>query len=627
LGSVIGYVLCFGYKSIFFVKFYYCAIFFIQVFSGKSGSRAAALAFSFLPLYGLWSFDRFQQGHFFNYLFFLPVAVLFVDRLFYSRGADRKFILPLLLSAAFYLYYHYAFILCYLWALNFIIDLLKNENRKLVITEAIISGVCLVGLLAAVWMPYILVFSIFSGLQQAVSSEDVIRLFSWQSTSLSSFFSLRTGMFSYGAIGHVTWYLLPLASLVLFATFYGRREKTLTEKKVLLSVTFLLFLSLGFWLLPEFFLNFVYKLPTMSVFRDMNKFVGIALLLVVISLAGTYSSLRRYLRIVLVMSLLILSFVAFKPYKNYVTTDSAMASLVSDPSAGVTLSLPSYPISFIQKDNKTYHYYLPSLNGQNNVRFVSLPYYYQKDEASQARNSFFEGVYVGQRWMNDDQFANYLGNYGISDVFVYKGKDYRQASNEFPRWYNNFDVSKFSSLLNKSFSSEDLDIYKIPSTLTRPIVSVDTGSVKYRVASQSRIEIEIKSAERMELQMIANYSPLWSLYLVDGRLDQCQQSDWAGGEVYGCEDSSAGFSTSLLGVLGEPVFRAGHSASGENYNHWELDTARLNGARLNSDENVMLVAIFRPQGYFIIGLFVASATAIGINAYLALKKKRKRYEK
>jgi hypothetical protein len=292
------------------------------IFYKISRNVLVSFVLALLSVFNLWSYDRIQQGHYFNLILFFPISLSYLYVLFLTHNIKvKKFVIPILLLTSFFTYYHFTFILIYITLFKFIFDCFFYKNRYQVFMEYFWYGLLSLPILSVFIFPYAANYLSFKALSASVSTTDTLQLFSWQSMSISTLFLLRTGMQSFQLLNQ---FILPLYLVGILALFFlalplWTKEEPRVKLPLYSSFTFLGFLSFAWWVNPVL-VSYIYKIPTMSTFRDMNKFTGIFFIILLFLVALNSRSVKYIQYIIFFACLSLVPFMA--PYKLFTKLDS-----------------------------------------------------------------------------------------------------------------------------------------------------------------------------------------------------------------------------------------------------------------------------------------------------------------
>lgn len=516
-------------KLFYVIGFLLIEVTFFWLFKKISGDKVSSFFLALLTVFNLWSFDRLQQGHYFNLMLFLPVAGLFVYHLYYSKSEKSHLILPPLLFLGMITYYHYTFILFYLLGVDFLYKFITEKKKKKLLIDYFQTGLITVGLMMMFFWPYLSVSDDFINLAKNVSSVDSIKLFSWQSTLLSTFFHLRRGMASYFTLNTLSLISYLMGMGILYFLWFRWGRKSYFAQRLNIAILVLFFLSFGIWIFPNFIIDFVYKIPTMSTFRDMNKFVGIAFILILFVISTIKEKRAKY--IIVVGSLLIVLPVVFNDFKLVPERKISFHNALKDgDDLFAVISFPSYSIFQIESNGYNYHGYLPSLSVVNNLRFVGIGFPYDTSFATVTKNKFFENIYKNWNWLSTKGVYEKFKKYGIKYIYFYKKIPF-DGYDEIRHWYQEIDI--FKKIDKKQIVYEDdlSVVFQVPDEFLRPMIFLDKGGeVGFDLVNDTKINLKLHLKKTQILHFLSNYHQGWGLYLggVEILRDKHRLSDgWA----------------------------------------------------------------------------------------------------
>jgi hypothetical protein len=567
-------------------------IFFLKV---TKGSTVLSFVLSLLSTYTLWSYDRIQQGHYFNLMFFLPVASAFLYTLYFDISARRPLRLGILFSLSLCVYYHYTFMLGYLWAISFCSEFFFSGKKHLkIFIDHLTAGVVFLALSLVFLLPYIYSIATFSAISSAVSADDTLRLFSWQSSIVSTLFHLRTGMWSFQLLSNFTEILYMLGASLLLALAFpfagGRRAVTLYFSALLLA-----FLAFSYSLFPEFTFNYLYKFPTMSVFRDMNKFTGVSILLLLYGVAGNAILLKKY--IAPICAGLALMLLPFLPGYHFFTYQSDTTTYFpQDINEYAAVAVPSYPLSSVRRGELSFHTYLPVFNSANSARSIFIPYAYQVDPQSSFKRLMYSDLY--RKWDGISEEAIYatFRKIGVKYIYFYKHANFSGNAAEAGEWHTYKNVAKKLSGEYLIFNSDELSVYSVPGEI-KSIVSVDGVNIRHLKLSPGLIEIPGNYKYDQDVEALIPYDKSWKLYQLPNGKSVCHTSSpW-------CYARNTLLTTQVY-FLQRPIEGSLQSLYGL------ATTWTLRGDGFDEEQQNGLIMIYAPEILFRLGILCSLISAL-----------------
>lgn len=595
-----------------------------------SGDGLLSFSLGLFSVLNLWFYDRLYQGHIFYYLFFFVFAVPYIYFLFFSDNQNKYLILGILFSLSFLSYYHYAIILVYITIIKAILDIAFEKNRlfKLIISYSLIGLTSLFLLL-----PFIL-FEISTYYQvssfSSATNDASLAYFAAQSTVFSVFGLLRMGMGSFLLVRNN----LPIY-IIIFVTIIGvtlylsciKNKKNINNIKLMIVVLILSFLSFGYWINQDL-LKIVYEyVPMMAIYRDMNKFVGIEIILLCFLLASNIYNVKKS-RIYIISALIIaISIIPYSSGFSYFSTlNNDLLYEENDPGLYNIVTFPSYPMIFKTENNKFFHQYLPQANSFSMKETIYLPYPYQGGFKSEAALHLFEDIYTNK--LSKESLKSRLNNLSVKYIYYYKNFDFKTNDNNYDIWYKKIDP--VSLIYNKYYENEEIIIYKNDDY--KPLI-YSTGAY-FRRLNPTKYNIYIENLkESKELFFLGSFSKEWKLYLISH-----PNNSWCKPLIFHdsvqtteCEHTQQ-FVTAdeLFNLWKEPLFNDTHKIINEYANGWTIDPdyIKKNYPKESYTENpdgsinIEMILFFKSQSDFNNGFIISGLTSIAIIIYFVRNRKR-----
>ena len=579
-------------------------------------------------VFNLWSFDRLEQGHYYLLGPFLAILALIIYLRYYSNYKHRSILIGHLLFLAVFTYYHYAIITIYFLILDFIVNLILVKEKRKWLIENIWSGIIFsIDMLVFIIPYFVSSLSTFRKLSETVSNIPELRIFSWQSMGISETFQIRLGMYSYKMISNFGILSVVLVGFIILYFFFFWKssfEKNI-EKRLKIAFVFLGLLGFGIWLNFDLYSQYIYKIPTFAVFRDMNKFVGMAFIFYVFLLShklkDTFANNSKFYlqKIIFAIGCVALIIYVFFPYDMFLVYNQDEIYHFSDDTTYSIVTFPSYPLTGITFNNVYYHKYLPSLVSTNNLRTMSLPYTVQKFDYLEQYNTL-KSIYVDFDKLSKSDIYSQLGNDGVKYIIYYKRYDFKTNVAEYDEWMRKLDLKSKLSSDEIIFENSDLIVFKIPDQFLKSFVTTDnpsTQNLSFTRINDAEVDVSVKFKGKINLKLLTNFDQNWKLQLLDSNSKfECNNSQKIStiGNIYECKSpnqSDFNLLENIKKVFDTATPSIQNYSSEDSFNEWTLDANSLDGIPSNKftiDENgdtvLKLKLLYVPNSYFVIGLYI-----------------------
>jgi len=599
----------------------YCvpSLFCYFIFRKINHSPAVSLVCSLLLVYNLWSYDRLQQGHFYLLGPFLCVLMMILYFRYFSKYKFRNIILGHLLFLGLLTYYHYTIIVIYFLLIDFIFLLFKKENKwKLIKEHFVLGGIFLIDSMIFI-LPYLGgSLSTFENLSKNVSNAHELSLFSWQSMAISELYHIRLGMYSYKMVSENYLLIFILIGFIGFYIIFLKKIKnSLRLNRLILSFFFLGFLGFGIWLNYDFFNDFIYKIPTFAIFRDMNKFVGISYVffLTIICIKAPKIFKRKngvYYKLLFYSSSILSLCICLFPFNQFLVYNQDELYNIQDSSIFTVAVFPSYPLTSVTYNDVYFHKYLPSLVSTNGFRSISIPYEVTIENYKYIY-SVYKDIYTNFESYTADQVFEKLSNFGVKYIYYYKRYPFKSNSSEIDTWYHEVDIKNKFGIENLIIENNDITIYKIPKKYIKEyiIAKNDTNILSSHV-TQTEIELMLESKNNSIIDQIANYDQNWKIEL----LPITSNNDLTYFEpfksirrVFGQYKSVGEITKNSNGLNSYIIKNEEIFETGSKYLAW-------NGSKLHYKVSLF----YLPNSLFIFGFCILSLNIIGSIIYIFIKK-------
>lgn len=613
------------------VSFAISGIAFFLVIKRITKKSLLAFLLSLLAIFNLWGFDRLQQGHYYLLGPFLAIFVFIIYYRFFSEKWYKNIVLGHLLFLALFTYYHYAIIAIYLFAIDFIIEFIFNKNKFKVLKEnSVVASIFFVDSLLYI-LPYtVSALNTFRNLSQTVSNLSDLRIFSWQSMAISEIFHVRLGMYSYKLSTENSLLLLILVGFIILYYFFFRKNKSNHYKYIefKLKVLFIIFAFLGFgiWLNIDFFANFIYKIPTFAVFRDMNKFVGVSFIIFIFILAikakEVFANKKIFSleKIVFITAILLFVSPITLPYNMFLVYNQDEIYNFNDTSTFTVVSFPSYPITGVYYNDVYYHKYLPSLVATNDLRTLSIPYYNQKDQY-EVQYDMFRSLYQKFNFLTKEQIYSELGKFGTKYIVYYKRYDFKSKNPIIDRWYRSIDLPNKLSLKEIIFENNDIIVYQIPQEFYKKYINLSENTdYKFKVINDAEVEVIVKFKSQFNLNQIVNSDKNWKIEVENANdvdfTNYCIQNiSKDGNQCIVNKSYDYNFSKQISRIFNSNVNDYVFNQNSNEFNQWVIgnDFVKTNSQNIKDDGEYKIIKLrltYLPNAFFIIGQYILLASII-----------------
>ncbi len=595
--------------------------FVVNYYVFKKISRKEFLSFSvgMFSILNLWSYDRFYQGHYFYYMFYSVFSSLYLYLLLFSHNKFKHIYMGLALFFCIFTYYQFAIILIYVTLMVFIFDLLFGKKRSLI---NYISGYLLTALISLLLampflLPYLKFRSYFTSLSSSVYVRESLGYYA-EASKITYFFGLaRSGMGSYQQIKNI--FELYIIGFFVFVAYSLTNVIFKDGKNVKISLILLIlgFLSFGYWFNSHFYLYMFEKVPLLSTFRDMNKFVGVAIVLYIFLILNSIKNRNKLINIVSVVFLSLSLLPYLKGFNYYDKKEETFLYLNQDDvTLNYSISFPSYPIFFETVGNKNYHSYIPVISSFSNIKSIYVPFGYQNDYKSFNNLIFFKDIYSGN--IDRETFKDSISRRGIKYIYLYKNIPYRTNEGFIDSWFKDFDGADFFG--EKYFENEELVIFK--NAFYYPFIF--SKDISFQKVNNSKFKIYVKGLkQKQKIDFLDSYNENWKLFikknpenlwckpLKDYKINSFNITECFHTNKF--IDKEVFFNTNDI-----VLYEVGHAASDVSTNVWDLDPDYI---RENFDSSfykenedgsidVEIMLYFEPQRYFNYGILVSLATLL-----------------
>jgi len=611
-------------------------IIFYIVLKKTSKNNFLSFSLSLFSVLNLWFYDRLYSGHLFYYLFFLLFCLPYLYLLFFSKNNNKFIFLSILFPLCFISYFQYSFILFYITIIKFIYDILNDKSRfKVDCIKAYIKLALITFLILSPFIfSYLMFYDNFSSLASNGTNDISINYFANASKIFSVFGLYRVGMDSFHLITNIFNIYIFLFFFFLICSLLFIKLKDRINIVICFVILFLSFLTFGFWINKHIFLSIYTHLPFMGVFRDMNKFAGLVVILFIFLMAHNLKNIKKSKIIIISLLGICVSFLPFwTGYSFFRKVNNDFVYLNNnDKTIYTIISFPSYPEFFVTDNNNFFHSYIPALNTFSNLRSISIPYPYQADVKSLDGLSFFENIYKNN--LSKSDFDEELKNKNIKYIYYYKNLEFKSGEKNIDSWYKKIDLGKYFNENEKVFENNELIIYQNKDVFP----FVDSNNVVFKRINPTKYQIFIKNVRDIQgMSFLESFNKDWKLYLdqnpTDSWCKQLQEYHNGGNKVVECEHEQKFFEGEEISYLyKKPVFDDTHTMVNDHANQWTIDPEYIKQHfskdyyKENPDGSidVELTLYFKPQSYFYLGLLVSATTLVGCLGYLGWEVVKRR---
>lgn len=632
LSLLFNYELC--TKLFYVLGFLIINILYFHIFKKISADSLISFLLSLLVTLNLWNIDRIQQGHYFNLMFFLPLFGLYCYYLFFSKNNNRYIVLSIILIFSISTYYHYTFILFYILFIDFIVQLILKIKMRELIRNYFTMLFLLLSMSSVFVLPYLFNITTFTTLNKSVSTSNSLDVFSWQSTILSTLFHIRTGMASFQLLDGLIYpaFLLGMLGILFFIFYPSKKDKYDSKTLRITTIVLILFiLSFGYKISKDLFINVIYKIPFMSVFRDMNKFTGVAFILTLFLLSIRSQFINKKGRFLIILSAVFTitpSLIAPYGFFNNLLQENFV--IIDDNSLHSIVSFPSFSMAYIRHNGWGYHNYIPILNGLNGATKISIPYDYQQDDMSIERYAFFKKLYTDWTNLSEEEVYSLLADYNIKYIYYYKDFQFKSNIPLMDQWYKQINIAEKLKKNTPIANTSLLTVYQIPNEYLKSFMTSDGNqtSLFFKKENDEKFRVFITTKSLFNLTVLTNYNTNWQLYLAKNPTNSwCKPlAFFDKTNTTECIHSSKSIvGDELSYFINKPIFDSSHKMVNDFANGWTIDPEYIKRYypqeyyKQNPDGSISieLILYFKPQSYFYLGLLITCITIMSCLAYLS----------